>query len=130
VITITGHTRTPGNVTLTFIVTGVLAASDTLGVETLTFTATCTSSTGAVAQAQGPGSPLTLSGLDDRATYSCVIVASEGDRTIATSAVIIIDPLPKITLPATGADTSDTTRTAMLGALLLLAVRRPRRTGG
>ncbi len=68
---------------------------------------------------------------NDRATYACVIVAMEGGRVLGTSAVVIIGPFSAGTLPAAGAGSASTAGTAvvltLLGALLAVTVRRPRR---
>ena len=62
-----------------------------------------------------------------------IAVATEAGQVLGTSAIVIVDPLTTGTLPATGAGSSDTARTpavvTLLGALLVVAVRRPRRTG-
>ncbi len=113
-----------------FTVTGLLAVSEAQP-ETVTYSAVCTSSSGVVVRAHTQSSPLLVGGVDDRARYACMIVATKAGQVLGTSAVVIIDPLTAGTLPATGAGSSDMARAAvmitLLGTLLAVAVRRPRR---
>jgi hypothetical protein len=131
-ITITGHTRAPGTITLTFTAAGALAASNAQ-LETVTYTALCTSNSGVVVRAHAESSPLVVVGVDDRARYACVIVATQAGHVLGRSAVVIVDPLMTGTLPATGAGSSGATWAAvvvtLLGSLLVIAVRGPRRAG-
>jgi hypothetical protein len=114
-------------------VAGGLAAVSDAQPETVTYSAVCTSSSGVVVRARAQSSPIIVRGVDDRATYACVIVATEAGQVVGRSAVVIVSPLMVGTLPATGTGSSDTSRAAvvvtLLGALLVVAVGRPRPAG-
>lgn len=128
-ITITGHSRGPGTITLRFTVTGVLGASDAVP-DPVVYTATCTSTSASTARAQGTASPIVLTGINNRATYACVVAATENGRVLGTSVVVIVEPIPAGGLAATGASSAAAARAALVvtlcGMLLVLAGTRPR----
>ena len=53
----------------------------------------CTTTTGVTSTVQGAASPLTLTGVDDGATYSCVVAASSDGTPLGSSATVMVDPL-------------------------------------
>jgi len=138
-ITITGHARTHGEITLSFVATPV-AASDSrparltdqaAGATVITYTATCSATTAATSSASGTTSPLTLSGVDDSTTYSCIIAAVRDGIPLGTSNAVILDPIPAGELPATGTDAlslaSAAAAATAAGLLLVLAAAHERR---
>ena len=94
-----------------------------LGGAAVTFTAACTTTTGVTSTVQGASSPLTLTGVDDGATYSCVVAASSDGTPLGSSAAVMVGPLVPAQLPATG---SDPRRVAWMAAVVGLR-RRPAR---
>jgi len=132
-IAITGHSRTHGSITLTFVATAApgggqglrLAEQSSAGA---VFTATCTTATGVTAAVHGPGSPLSVTGADDDATYSCSVSATDGGVPVGASAIVLVDPLRPAELPPTGWGTASTLQLAavvgLAGALAVVVSRR------
>ncbi len=139
-ITIIGHTRTHNAITLNFVATPAVAngaqAIRFLGRAAdpalITYTATCTATAAGTSSRSGTTSPLTLTGVDDSARYSCVVAAAGDGIQLGSSAAVILDPIPAGELPATGTDALPTAwiaaAAAAAGILLLVVVRKPRRT--
>ena len=96
-----------GSLTLDFTTPGLVTntgdAQDAVSAEAnpLTYTAACTSETGATSgSAEGPTSPITISGLPP-GDYTCMISAADGPTVVATSAVSEV-----IAVPGAPADTN------------------------
>src|SRR5262249_27184902 len=145
---------TPGNGSLTIAFTSSLVGptgGQSAAAAATTFTATCTSPTGASGTAWGGGSPITVTGLTAGATYSCSVRAADGEIAVASStgATTAVVPLADASDPAapssgtsdaapagsvgmarTGADSSVLARAGLALLLLggaLVLVGRPRR---
>jgi protocatechuate 3,4-dioxygenase beta subunit len=159
-ISIWSITPGTGSLTVAFRTPGLVTSANVVqdGASTqaspLTYTVECTSTTGgAPGSANGPNSPITVSGLTPSATYTCHVTASDGRTTVGASAVsngvdvpaspgasntttpanvsIPTPPLPS-TLARTGTSSPTTlTRTGLtllgLGLGLLAATRHHRR---
>jgi hypothetical protein len=135
-ITITAHTRARGTITLAF-AASLAAASSTQGIgaagsATITHTATCATRNAATGRTVGPSSPITLTGVEDTATYSCLIAAAIDGVPVGSSAIVIVDPLGAAQLPPTGTDVLSTAWLAALiaaaGVLIVAAAARSRGT--
>jgi hypothetical protein len=139
-ITITGHNRAHSTITLSFVAApaavggtrGLRLADEAADAATITYTATCTATTAPPASLAGTTSPLTLTGVDDSATYSCVIAAAREGIPLGASTAVIVDPIPAGQLPASGTDTLPTAwaaaAVALTGIILVVAGRKPRPT--
>jgi protocatechuate 3,4-dioxygenase beta subunit len=139
-ITITGHTRSNSAITLAFVAApaavsgpqGLRLADQLVASATITYTATCTARTAATASVPGTTSPLTLTGVEDSATYSCVIAAASDGIALGTSTAVVVDPIYPAELPRTGSDALPTAWTAaaiaLAGILLIVAAHKPRST--
>lgn len=135
-VTITGLHRSPGTIAVSFTADEVDAGEPVpLQLAAVpagtTFTATCTSaSNGSTAVVSGTSTELTVAGVDDRASYSCVVVALIDGVVVGRSAAESIGPLVTAELPATGTSPGPTLVLAGLlvvaGAVTLLVRRRAR----
>ena len=128
-ITITDVRRAPGTITVSFTADQVAAALRLQAIPAgTTFTATCVTAGGPDASASGTGTTLVVSGVADRASYSCTVVATIDGVVVGRSTSEVVDPLAGGTLPATGgAPVPFTTLAGLLvgaGGLVLLVRRR------
>ena len=132
-------------VTAPGLVTPADAQSGVAAQASLSYTATCTSSTGGKpGSASGSASPIVVTGLTPGATYTCLVTASDGQTIVATSAasssVIVLDTSVRVqgsaigALPFTGSSSSVplaeiglTLLGLGLGAVILTRRRRTRR---
>ena len=90
----------------------------------LTYTATCTSTDGGVpGTASGATSPITVSGLTVGKTYSCVVTASDGRTTVASSqpvTAVLVDSSGAVVVPVDPATSAASmARTGPTGVLAL-----------
>lgn len=87
-----------GQVTVNF-----AAPSDNGGSPITGYTASCTSASGAAGTANGAGSPITVSGLTNGASYMCAVKASNtaGSGTASANSTAVTPAAPVVTPPTT-----------------------------